>query len=55
MGTEHPEYEERFRAVAKPIRVSRKFSEQVSVITLAVFAGSVTVAGWIPAVSSGGV
>lgn len=31
MGTEHPEYKERFRAVAKPIRWGRKVREQAAV------------------------
>ncbi|QYJ08251.1 sterol desaturase family protein [Qipengyuania flava] len=30
MGTEHPEYKERFRAVAKPIRWGRKVDEQAA-------------------------
>ena len=34
MGTEHPQYKERFRAVAKPLHISRKLAEGVSVTTL---------------------
>lgn len=34
MGTEHPQYKERFRAVAKPVVLSRRWAERLSVLAL---------------------
>lgn len=42
MGTEHPEYKQRFREVAQPIVISRRFAERVSVTVMALFATLVT-------------
>lgn len=53
MGTEHPEYKERFRAVAQPIRINAKAAEQVAVAVMAIFAASVLLPGWIVAAESG--
>lgn len=53
MGTEHPQYKERFRAVAKPIRISPRFAERAAVLAMAIFAAGVTVPGWILAIETG--
>ena len=42
MGTEHPQYKERFRAVAKPVIITRKFAERLSVTVMAGFASATT-------------
>lgn len=34
MGTEHPQYKERFRAAAKPVVISRRWAERMSVLAL---------------------
>ncbi len=38
MGTEHPQYEERFNAVAKPINISMKAATNASIATMSIFA-----------------
>lgn len=38
MGTEHPQYEEKFNAAAKPIRLSTKAATHASIATMSVFA-----------------
>ncbi|WP_432200758.1 sterol desaturase family protein [Erythrobacter sp. W53] len=53
MGTEHPEYKARFRAVAKPVRIKPKLAEKFAVFAMALFAASVVLPGWIVAVESG--
>ncbi len=45
MGTEHPEYKQRFREAAKPMVISRSFAEKASVTVMALFATLVTVSG----------
>lgn len=50
MGTEHPHYRERFRAVAKPflikpVKLTRRPAEIVSIITMALFAAMTTLTG----------
>jgi len=42
MGTEHPEYKQRFREVAKPVVVSRGLAEKLSITVMAVLATSAT-------------
>ncbi|MEL7445922.1 MAG: sterol desaturase family protein [Pseudomonadota bacterium] len=56
MGTEHPRYKEEFRKNAQPIRMPRlpgKFAEQASVITMALFAATVTLAGPFAGIEAG--
>jgi Delta7-sterol 5-desaturase len=43
MGTEHPQYEERFDAVAKPIRISVSAAANMSIAAFAAFAMTTTV------------
>jgi sterol desaturase/sphingolipid hydroxylase (fatty acid hydroxylase superfamily) len=38
MGTEHPEYKQRFREAAKPVIITRRFAERFSVSVLAILA-----------------
>lgn len=49
MGTEHPEYKERFRAAAKPIVITQasktRLAERASVTVMALFAATVTISG----------
>ncbi|WFL76618.1 sterol desaturase family protein [Altererythrobacter arenosus] len=45
MGTEHPQYKERFRAVAKPLVVSPRLAEKLSVVMMAGLASTVTLSG----------
>lgn len=47
MGTEHPQYKERFRAVAKPIVITPRFAERTSVIVMAGFATFAGVGGML--------
>lgn len=42
MGTEHPEYKQRFREAAKPLVISRRFAERASVTIMVLFATSAT-------------
>ncbi|MEE1877269.1 sterol desaturase family protein [Altererythrobacter litoralis] len=42
MGTEHPQYKERFRAVAKPLVISPRLAEKLSVAVMALFASAMT-------------
>ncbi|QIG55094.1 sterol desaturase family protein [Altererythrobacter sp. BO-6] len=42
MGTEHPEYKARFRAVAKPLVMSLRLAEKLSVALMALFASAIT-------------
>lgn len=57
MGTEHPQYTERFRAVAKPflikpIKLTRRPAEIASVITLALFATVTTLTSGMAAMGA---
>lgn len=45
MGTEHPQYKERFRAVAKPVIVRTSLAEKASATLMAVFASAATLSG----------
>lgn len=45
MGTEHPDYKQRFREVARPLVISRRFAEKASVTVMALFATTVTLTG----------
>ncbi|WP_394727327.1 sterol desaturase family protein [Altererythrobacter sp. GH1-8] len=45
MGTEHPEYKQRFREAAKPLVISRRVAEKVSVTVMALFATLATLSG----------
>jgi lathosterol oxidase len=57
MGTEHPQYKERFRAVAKPflikpIKPTRRHAEIASVIAMTLFAATTTLTGGISAMAA---
>ncbi|WP_427969728.1 sterol desaturase family protein [Altererythrobacter sp.] len=44
MGTEHPQYKERFRKVAKPIIITKRFAETMSVTLVAMLASLASLA-----------
>lgn len=52
MGTEHPQYKERFRAVAKPFVVPPRFAEKLSVTIMALLAASATLSGALGAMGA---
>ena len=52
MGTEHPHYKERFRAVAKPFIITPRFAEKLSVTMMAMLATGVTLSGIIGAMGA---
>jgi sterol desaturase/sphingolipid hydroxylase (fatty acid hydroxylase superfamily) len=57
MGTEHPQYKERFREVAQPVALpkspSLKSAEKAAVATMALFAASALLPSWLVAIESG--
>jgi len=57
MGTEHPQYKERFHAAAKPfllkpIKPTRRYAEIASVIAMTLFAATTTLTGGISAMAA---
>jgi len=52
MGTEHPQYKERFRAVAKPFIITRQWAERLSVTVMAVLAAITTISGGVSAMGA---
>jgi len=52
MGTEHPQYKERFRAVAKPLRIASRPAEMATVIAMSGFATLAAIEGSLGAVIS---
>lgn len=47
MGTEHPQYKERFRAVAKPFIITPRLAERMSILAMAIFASATTINGTV--------
>ncbi len=52
MGTEHPQYKERFRTVAKPFIITPRVAEKLSVTVMALLATGVTLSGTIGAMGA---
>jgi len=52
MGTEHPQYKERFRAVAKPFVITPRVAEKLSVTLMALFATVASISGLVGAMDA---
>lgn len=53
MGTEHPDYKARFRAVAKPVRIDPRLAERLSVVVMAGWASGITIVPVIAVMTAG--